>query len=491
MKDNDHNSSGDRWARLRFAIVGPLLACPPRRGQLRDELEALARRSWNHPTSGERVSFAVSTIERWLYKARNESRDPLAALRKIRRKDAGTHSLDEPLRQALRAQHKEHPGWSFKLHCDNLVALAANDSTLGRVPSYATVRRFMQASALLKSRARSRRHTAGTERAARRLEQREVRSFEATHVHGLWHLDFHAGSRRVLTTDGQWLTPHLFGCLDDRSRLCCHLQWYLAETAEALVHGLSQAIQKRSLPRALMSDNGAAMLAAETVQGLEDLAIVHETTLSASPYQNGKQESFWGQVEARLLAMLESVEQLTLELLNEATQAWAELEYNKKRHQELGTSPVLRYLDSPDVGRPSPSSDALRDAFRTAQWRTQRRSDGTLSIEGRRFEVPSRLRHQRRVLVRYARWDLGHIDIVDPHSGHIIAPLFPLDKQRNADSRRRSLQPIPDTPALPATRSGQMAPLLQHLMGEYAASGLPPAYLPSHRDPDSDEEDEL
>jgi hypothetical protein len=28
------------------------------------------------------------------------------------------------------------------------------------------------------------------------------------------------------------------------------LQWYLAETAEVIAHGLSQAFQKRGLPRA-------------------------------------------------------------------------------------------------------------------------------------------------------------------------------------------------------------------------------------------------
>jgi hypothetical protein len=67
MKDNDHSSIAQRWARLRFAIIGPLLACPPRRGQLRVELEMLARRRWMHPTSGELVTFGVSTIERWFY----------------------------------------------------------------------------------------------------------------------------------------------------------------------------------------------------------------------------------------------------------------------------------------------------------------------------------------------------------------------------------------------------------------------------------------
>jgi hypothetical protein len=44
------------------------------------------------------------------------------------------------------------------------------------------------------------------------------------------------------------------------------------------------------------------MIAAETTQGLQRLSIVHDTTLPYSPYQNGKQESSWGQVEGRLLA---------------------------------------------------------------------------------------------------------------------------------------------------------------------------------------------
>jgi transposase InsO family protein len=489
MSDHDPDPPAQRWARFRFGIVARLLASPPKRGTLHRELESLARRTWTHPTSGVPVTFGVSTLERWYYRARNEARDPIAALRRAHRKDAGTRALNERLRQALHAQYKEHPGWSYQLHYDNLLARAARDGTLGAVPSYATVRRFMKGNGWLKYRPRPRRQTPGGQRAARRLERREVRSFEASHVHGLWHLDFHAGSRRVLTPAGQWRTPHLFGTLDDRSRLCCHLQWYLDETAETLVHGLSQAIQKRALPRALMSDNGAAMVAAETVKGLEELGILHQTTLAESPYQNGKQEAFWSQVEGRLLAMLEGIKELTLELLNEATQAWVELEYNKKPHQELGVAPLCRYLDGPDVGRPSPNSDALRDAFRLVQWRTQRRSDGTLSIEGRRFEVPSRFRHHQRLLVRFARFDLTHVDIVDPHSGQRLAPLYPLDKQRNADARRRRLAPLPETPEpAVAGTSGRMAPLLEQLISEYAASGLPPAYLPKHNATDEETE---
>jgi hypothetical protein len=42
----------------------------------------------------------------------------------------------------------------------------------------------------------------------------------------------------------------------------------LTENAENVAHGLSQAFQKRGLPRSALSHNGAAMTAAEIVEGL-------------------------------------------------------------------------------------------------------------------------------------------------------------------------------------------------------------------------------
>jgi transposase InsO family protein len=258
----------------------------------------------------------------------------------------------------------------------------------------------------------------GEARAAQRRQNREIRSYEAEYVGSLWHLDFHHGSLKVLTPGGQWQRPIVLGFLDDHSRLCCHLQWYLSETAEDLVHGLSQAIQKRGLPRALLTDNGSAMVAEEVKEGLLRLGIVHEKTLPYSPYQNGKQESFWATLEGRLLEMLDGFAELTLDFLNEATQAWSEIEYNRAVHRETSSSPVERFAHAPDVLRASPSSNALREAFRLETTRRQRHSDGTISLEGVRFEIPSRYRHFSDVAVRYARWDLGRVDLVDPRGGN-------------------------------------------------------------------------
>jgi transposase InsO family protein len=416
------------------------------------------------------LRFSFKTIERWYYAARGET-DPIAVLERKVPKHAGTHpSIGEALATAAAKQHRDHPRWSYQLHYDNLIALARTDPTIGKVPGYSAIRRYMQDNGLARVKRRPRRRDDD-------FVPRELRSYEVEHVHGLWHLDFHEGSRSVVTPSGELSKPQLLGILDDRSRLCCHLQWYLGEEcAEFLIHGLSQAFHKRGLPRALLTDNGAAMLAAETTEGLERLGIVHHTTLPATPEQNGKQESFWGQVEGRLLPMLEGEPILTIELLNTATQAWVEHEYQRKEHSEIGETPLSRYLRGPSVGRDSPSSDALRRAFRTEVTRTQRKSDGTVTVEGVRFEVPSAYRTLRLLRLRVARWDLSSVDLVDPRTGAHLATLQPLDKARRADGIRRALEA--STTERQSRQPPGIAPHLRALMAEYAATGLPPGFVP-------------
>jgi transposase InsO family protein len=456
-------------------VVGHLLAAPPPRGELRAELEKLAGREWRHPITGEPARFGLSTIERWYYQAVRERHDPVSVLRKKVRKDAGQQAaMADPVRQALLGQYAAHKGWSVQLHYDNLVALAKVKSEVV-VPSYSTVRRFMKAQGLLRRRRLTSARTPGALAAEARLDHLEVRSYEAAHVNGLWHWDCHSGSKKVLTPKGELVVPVLFGVLDDRSRVACHLQWYLAENAENVAHGLSQAIQKRGLPRSAMSDNGGAMTAEEIREGLARLGVVHETTLPHSPYQNGKQENFWAQVEGRLLAMMEDVPDLTLGALNDATQAWVEHEYNQELHSEIGVAPISRFLAGPDVSRPSPDSAALRLAFTKTEARTQRRTDGTVSIESRRFEIPGRYRHLERVATRYASWDLSQVHLVDQRTEKVLCRLYPQDKERNASGQRRPLEPVATSPDVaPATG---LPPLLAELLSKQAATGLPPAYL--------------
>lgn len=474
MSNEDDLPHRDRWARLRFAIIGPLLAAPPVPGELRAALGLLAAKTWRHPFTGFDIRFGVSTLERWFYAAKRAA-DPVQALRNQVRRDIGRFpSLSAQAVQALRTQYHEHPGWTAQLHHDNLrVTLSAAGVTC---PSYPSLRRYLKAQGLVRRRT-PRRHTEAAIAARDRLEQREVRSYEVEHVLALMHLDFHHGSRKVLNRRGEYIKPLLVAFIDDRSRFLCHAQWYTSEGTEQLVHGLCQALHKVGLPRSLMSDRGSAMIAGEFTAGLHCLGILHLPTLPYSPHVNGKQENLWARVEGRLLAMLEGERHLSLEQLNVATQAWVTQEYHCTVHSELGATPLERYLAGPHVGRACPGSEALRAAFRIEVKRKQRRSDGTVSLEGQRFELPSRLRLLREVHLRYARWDLSRVDLVDPRSGAILAAVHPLDKAANADAQRRRLEPTDAAPSV-ATDSG-IAPLLKQMIADYAATGLPPAYLPT------------
>ncbi|OIR08835.1 integrase core domain protein [mine drainage metagenome] len=464
----------DRWARLRFAIIGPLLAAPPAPKELYAALQVLAAKSWRHPVTGLDICFAASTMERWYYTARRAN-DPVAALKDRLRGDVSRFpSLTPPVIEMLTLQYREHPGWTMQLHFDNLrAAFKGSDTTIA---SYPTIRRYLKAQGMFRQ-AQPKRATAGALAARDRLERLEVRSFEVDHVCALWHLDFHHGSRKVLTRQGAWVTPMLLGVIDDRSRLVCHLQWYLDETAESLIHALCQAFMKRGLPRALMTDNGAAMLAEETTVGLFKLGVLHQTTLPYSPYQNAKQESLWGRVEGRLMAMLEGEATLTLDALNLATQAWVEQEYHRTRHSEIDATPLAHYLAGPNVARPCPSSTTLTASFRIEVKRKQRRSDGTVSLNGARFEIPSRYRHFEHIHLQYARWDLSRVDMVDPRTGAILCQVKPLDKSANANGQRKRLaQAMTDLSPLPPTG---MSALMIELLADYAATGVPPAYLPT------------
>jgi transposase InsO family protein len=471
-------------AAFRFGVIGPLLSAPPDRGDLHGEIAAIIAKTWTCPVTGKPKKLGKRTVERWYYLAKQANNDPLNALVPKSRSDRGCSMvMTATLKQRLQEQYGQHKNWTYRLHADNLAALVRNDSNLGPTPSYSTIKRYMKATGMYRRRHWRPGQTTGQAKADERFVTREIRSFEVPHVGGMWHTDFHHCSIKVLTASGRKILPNALAIIDDHSRLICHIQWYFEETTEVAVHALMQAIQKRGLPRTFLSDNGGAFIASEFSQGLLQLGINHHTTLPYSPYQNGKQESFWNQVEGRLITMLEGVADLSLKTLNDATQAWVEREYNRAVHSEIGMSPLERFLEGENVLRPSPSPERLRQCFRQDIERTQRHSDGTVMLEGKRFEVPDQFHHLRKLTIRYARWDLRYIDIVDDRTGKEICPIYPLDKEANASGKRKQREQVLGQNS-PQPLTNEMPPLLKELMQDYAASGLLPAYLPKKEEDD-------
>ncbi len=127
-------------------------------------------------------------------------------------------------------------------------------------------------------------------------------------------------------------------------------------------------------------------------------------------------------------------------------------------------------------------AEKLQEAFTTEVTRTQRRSDGTLSLSGIRFEIPSRYGHMQRIAVRYANWDLSWVYLCDSRTGAILCRLYPQDKAKNAEGiRARRQSPHSETQAQNQEQgppASGVAPLLEKILRQYAATGVPPAYLP-------------
>lgn len=477
METKEYQRRKEAWGNFRLSVIGNLLASPPAMGQLQVELEALSKRQWCHPITGKSVLYSFATIEKWYYQAKAAGHSPVKALEWKLREDLGLfRAIPEAVKRAIKELHRQHPGWTHKLHYDNLLVIGT-EQNLGKIPCYSTLRRYRDRHGLIRVRTPRNADRAGVELALERLETREQRTFESTHVLGLVHSDFHHCSRKLLNENGEWVKPVLVTTIDDRSRLICHAQWYWRETAENFIHALCQAFLKRGLPRALMTDNGSPMTAAETTQGLQRLSIIHNTTLPYTPQMNAKQENFWALVEGRLMAMLEGEKELTLKLLNDATIAWVEMDYHRHIHSETGQTPLERFLAGPEVSRPAPSPEELRMAFTVETTRSLRRTDCTISLEGRRYEVPSHFRHLKRIPIRYVEWDLSNVFLVNQQSGEVIGRLYPRDLEKNAEGRRRSMEPR-DEQWKPPDLSAGIAPLLKNYLSEYAANGLPMGYLP-------------
>ena len=204
----------------------------------------LAAREYQHPLSKRPITLGVSTIERWYYRARKE-RDPVAALRNQVRSAAGGHSsVSAAQRVALRRQHRDHPGWSYQLHHGNLKVLAERQPELGRVPSYAVVRRWMKTQGVYRRKRVRVRHTAGAHRAAWRLEQREVRSYEAEYVGGLFHADFSSCVARGADPPGTVGQAAVVGGPGRQVAAVLPRAVVPAGGCETFAHGLGQAFLK-------------------------------------------------------------------------------------------------------------------------------------------------------------------------------------------------------------------------------------------------------
>jgi len=266
----------------------------------------------------------------------------------------------------------------------------------------------------------------------------EKRSFVAAHANSIWYGDVMHGPR--VPVRGRLAKTYLVSLFDDASRLVAHSAFCPGETALDIEGVLKQALLKRGLPRKLVVDNGAAYRA-QTLQGVCARLGIH--LIHCRPYApegKGKLERWHRTCRDQFLSELDARFISSLEDLNARLWAWLEQVYHHAPHAGLeGMTPLARYQkDLPQI-RTLGTLALQLDALFLHRVSRFVRKDGTVSFEGRRFEVPFELSGKTVRLV------------VDPHAGGVVGvedengatlgKATPLDALANLDRPRRKPAP--------------------------------------------------
>lgn len=418
----------DPVALFRLSVLGPIVSRERlERGELLQLLRQLARQEYAIPGSRRR-HISERTLQSWYYAWR---RDGVAGLASRPRADTGRSKLPEAVQAAVLAAKRENPQRSVRQI--RLLLEAAGVVARGAL-SRCAVHRLLKVHGLS-------RVTGPT------VVSQEKRSFVAEYAGSIWYGDVMHGP--TFSFGGARRKTYLVSLMDDASRLVAHSAFCLSETALEIEGVLKQALLRRGIPRMIVVDNGAAYRAATLQTICADLGI---RLVHCQPYQptsKGKLERWHRTVREQFLAELDTTHIRDLADLNARLWAWLEQVYHREPHSALGknVTPLMRYRqDLPRIRALGTLAPRLDELFLHRVERRVRR-DGTVSYEGRVFEVPYELSGQQVVLV------------VDPHAGTVVRvqntagdPLgaaTALDALANS-RRRRSKAPAVPTTAAPA-----------------------------------------
>lgn len=378
----------DKTALFRLSVIGQLVSREQlQRGELQQIIRELAQRDYAIPGS-RRTQLGEKTIQAWYY---NWLKGGIEALVPQIRTDRGLSKLAPEVQEAILNAKRENPRRSIRqlqqlLETAGVVA----DNVLSR----SSIHRLLQ--------------THGISRmpgSASILE--EKRSFAAEFAGSVWYGDVLHGP--AVPTPKGMRKAYLVSLMDDASRLIAHSAFCPGETALDIEAVLKQAVLKRGLPKKLVVDNGAAYRSA-SLQGICARLGIH--LIYCRPYApegKGKLERWHRTFRDQFLTELDASKVLDLSDLNARLWAWIERLYHLTPHSGLGgLTPLARYQKDLVKIRTLGQRAANLDAIFLHRVSRFVRKDGTVSYEGKFFEVPYELAGKTVQLA------------VDPHAGTVV-----------------------------------------------------------------------
>lgn len=402
-------------ALFRYQVIASLLAPQEKRGALKRAITRLAESSHHHPQHGF-IRIGRGTIEEWLYTFKRHGLDGLLP---AHRRDRGqARRIDDEVLDGLEGLARDRPDLS------GVALLAELQARFGRerAPSLTTLYRALKAKGL---------DTRGAP------VRRDHRAFGFELAGDCWQGDVMHGPS-LCTTDGRRRKTYLIAILDDATRLVCHAEFYFAESLPNLKDCLKQALLKRGVPRRFYFDNGKIFRSRLVLQIAARLGIHVIHTRPYRPQGRAKLERWFRTVRMSFLKRLEVDKLEDLEALNRLLCAWVEAEYHVRPHRGCeGETPLDRWMRLSEGIRSLPQDVDLEELFLCETTRRVAK-DGTLSVQGRRFEAGVDFIGQK-VSVRFDPRDLRRVLVIG-RGGQSVAA-FPVDLEGNTRVRRGQDQP--------------------------------------------------
>jgi putative transposase len=367
-------------------------------------VRAIAARVHTDPF-GKPVQITRGTVDRWLKLWREGGFDALLPPTKMVTPRTPQEVLD--LAAALK---RENPSRSTA----QVVRIVQQH--LGWGPSYRTVHRHFERLELL-----TRPDGTAPEAFGR---------FEADRPNELWIGDALHGPKIA----GH--KAYLFAFVDDHSRAVVGHRWGGAEDSVRLAAALRPAMAARGVPEGVYVDNGSAFVDSALLRACARLGIklIHSTP--GRPQGRGKIERFFRTVREQFLVEVDTEKVTDLAMLNRLFTAWVEQVYHRRTHSETGQQPLERWLAGAPF--PTPTPDALREAFRWSELRKVAKT-ATVSLQSNTYNVDASL-VGRQVELVFDPFDLTDIDV--RFGGRSFGRAVPHLITRHAHQKAR-----PETPA--------------------------------------------
>lgn len=437
MSDNEANDKQKTISDFRFGIIADLVYSHATGKELARLIAEKAARSYKIPCSKKKERITESCIRKWLSAYRSNGRDTL--IPKIRKDSGVSRSIGDVEKERILTLLEKTPEMGATVAVRTLL----REGKITQEISKSALSRFIRSS--------------GFERKVKTQSVKDqIQSFSYEYPLECIQVD-NMHSFAVPDHTGKLRKAILIAFLDDATRRILYAHFSFTESALEFERGILHILRSHGRPRRLYTDNGATFVSDQTRRILDTLGIPLIHSRPGMPKGRGKIERFFRTVRNQFEITLDPSSIKSIQDYDMRFRTWLESEYHRQPHSGIGgRTPLEAYLaGTAHIHHVDPSVN-LDDVFCHEDTRTVA-NDGTVSVAGIRYEVPSFLVGVKVKLRSSPLADVPEVCVIWDGTNYGSAPR--VDEYANARSRRIMSQ---DDPSQVAFRSSS---------GDSSASG--------------------